>query len=238
MSQRRLKCVGFVKLFCTRQMDSERCIKAAIVVSSSVIKLKQTQKRCKNTGLADRCLSRMSPHYFVLLLGSIFLFVCTLLVSSLAIMCTNKFILIFFLQSHCIKEVTDATKGIIVMSLNLPSLSSGYENISLVTEFGSVSFPFLLSPWPPARQVPAVALPVPTQTGGLGRGAEEFWLGTPHVPRQPGGKEGNAVGAKHNANTDCFFWKGAKPGATTEALLCCWDNSTVHCVAPKSVQYN
>lgn len=143
----------------------------------------------------------------------------------------------FFLQTNnIIEEVTDATEGIIVMSLNLPSLSSGYENISLMAEFGSGSFPFLLLPWPPARQVPAVALPVPTQTGGLGRGAEEFWLGTLHVLRQPGGKEGNTVGAKHNANTDCFFWKGANPGATTEALLCCWDNSTVHCVAPKSVQ--
>lgn len=65
--------------------------------------------------------------------------------------------------------------------------------------------------------------------GGLGRGAEEFWFGTPRTPRQPGGKEGNAVGAKHNANTDCFFWKGGNPGATTEALLCCWDNSTVCC---------
>lgn len=67
---------------------------------------------------------------------------------------------------HHIKEVTDATKVIIAIGLNLPSLSSGYENFALVVEFGSGSFPFLLLPWLLVWQIPAVALPIPTQTGG------------------------------------------------------------------------
>lgn len=53
-----------------------------------------------------------------------------------------------------------------VMGLKVPSLSSGYENFSLEVVFGSGSFLFLLSPWLLVRQVPAVALPIPTQTGG------------------------------------------------------------------------
>lgn len=66
---------------------------------------------------------------------------------------------------HQIQEkVTAATKVIIAMGLNLPTLSSGYENFSLVVEFGSGSF--LLLPWLLVWQVPAVALPIPTQTGG------------------------------------------------------------------------
>lgn len=38
--------------------------------------------------------------------------------------------------------------------------------------------------------------PIPTQTGGLGRGAEEFWFG---------GQAGSAAGAKHNANITASF---------------------------------
>lgn len=45
-------------------------------------------------------------------------------------------------------------------------------NSSLVAEFGSGSLPFFLLPWPLVQQVPAVALPVPTQTGGEGVGWE------------------------------------------------------------------
>jgi len=52
------------------------------------------------------------------------------------------------------------------MDLNLPSLSSGYENFPLVVGFRRGSFPFLLLPWLLARQVPAVALLIPAQMGG------------------------------------------------------------------------
>lgn len=102
--------------------------------------------------------------------------------------------------------------------------------------FGSRTFPFPLFPWQLVRQVgpgPPHSCTDGWGSGGLGRGAEEFWFGIPCALRQPGSKEGSAVGAKHNANTDCFFWKGGNPGATTEALLCCWDNSAVRCASPQ-----
>lgn len=143
MSQRRLKCGGFVKLFHTRQMDLERCIKAATVVRSSVIKLNQTQKKVENTGLADRCLSRMSPHYFVLLLGSMFLFVSTLLVSSLVLMCTNKFILIFFYrQIILLKKSQMLQKGLLSWAWTCPAWAVAMRTFLSWQSLGVGVFPF------------------------------------------------------------------------------------------------
>lgn len=89
--------------------------------------------------------------------------------------------------------------------------------------------PFLLSPWLLVWQVPAV-LPVPTQTGGDGVGWEGELRNFGLAPlAQQGSQEGDVAGAKHNANMDCCFWKGGNPGATTKALLCSWDSSTVCC---------
>lgn len=102
------------------------------------------------------------PAFFLVLLLHLMLpFVSTFWSQVLCKCATHKGFL------HRIKEkVTDATKVIIAMGLNLPSLSSGYENFSLVVEFRRGSFPFLLLPWLLVWQVPAVALPIPTQTGG------------------------------------------------------------------------
>lgn len=154
-------------------------------------------------------------------------------ITALVLMCHTQG---FFTVKYNIKEkVTDATNVVTVMGLDLPSLSR-QETVPIVGLFGSRTFPFPLFLWLLVLQVspgPPCSHTDGWGSGGLGRGAEEFWFGIPRAPRQPGGKEGSAAGAKHNVNMDCFFWKGGNPGATTEALLCCWDNSAMCCVLPQ-----
>lgn len=113
-----------------------------------------------------------------------------------------------------------------------PALDAGI-SLLFVAEFGRVwQWEFPLSPLTLAAGVagPSSGLPVPTQPGGEGVGWEQELRNFGLAPlAQQGSQEGNAAGAKHNANTDCCFWKGGNPGATTKALLCSWDNSAVCC---------
>lgn len=170
----------------------------------------------QNTDLEDFSLSRMILNFSC----SVTRFYASLsqhiLLSSLVQMCHTQG---FF--HHGKGKATDATKAPIAVGLNLPSPSSGHRNFSLVAEFGSGNFPFLLLPWLLVSGPSSASLFPLSRVGKLGWEGELSNSGLAPLSSQ----EGN----EHNANVDCCFWKGANPGATTKALLCSWDYSTVCC---------
>lgn len=140
----------------------------------------------ENTDLEDLCLSRMILHFLLFcywVLGSfcqhILLLSCADVLHTGAVYTTAK-------------KVTDATEVIAANGFEPAHPEQqgwGFFSYGRVWELCLSSATLAAGAAGPST-VPPHSHTDGWGTGGLGRGAEEFWFGTPWAPRQPGVKEG------------------------------------------------